>query len=133
MDERILVVDDEKPICDMLDLALTRAGYSVVIAESAEAAVTAMETEKCPVMFIDFSLPGMNGLDLYNTLKCEHPSSVAYLMTGYVSESARLACDAAGFQECLIKPVDLQTLVKAAHAAFEQIRTAKTSAMFCSD
>jgi DNA-binding NtrC family response regulator len=54
MDERILVVNDEKPICDMLNLALTRAGYSVVVAESAEAAVTAMETEKCPVTFIDF-------------------------------------------------------------------------------
>ena len=64
MEKKILVVDDEKMIRDMLEKAMNREGYSVVCAESGEEALEILKDKKIFVMFLDLKLPGMNGLEL---------------------------------------------------------------------
>lgn len=120
-EQKVLVVDDEKPICDMLRLALTRAGYSVFIATSSKQALKIMKSERCRVMFVDYNLPEISGLNLYKAIKFEYPDSVAYLMTGWASEEDLFACHAAGFKGWFTKPISLQVFIKAAQDAFADI------------
>ena len=106
----VLVVDDESAVCHVMRLALGRAGYGVVTAESPEAAIAAVREHDCPVAFSDLNLPGTNGLDLCPILKSEHPHTMAYLLTGFAPEGTVAECLAAGASTLLIKPVDLKVL-----------------------
>jgi DNA-binding NtrC family response regulator len=120
-EQKVLVVDDEQPICDLLRLALTRAGYSVFTASSSQHAFEVMHKEICQAMFIDLYLPETDGIDLYKVIKSEYPNSIAYLMTGWASEEDLFACHAAGFKSCLFKPVSLSVFLRVVQEAFAQI------------
>ncbi len=120
----VLVVDDESAVCHVMRLALGRAGYGVVTAESPEAAIVAVREHDCPVAFIDLNLPGMNGIELCRVLKSERPRTVAYLLTGYAPEGAVAECLAAGASDLLIKPVDLKVLAALVDDAFAAASTA---------
>jgi CheY-like chemotaxis protein len=120
--KKILVVDDEKAICEVMSLVLERAGYCVVAANSPEEAIAAMRVDEFPVMFIDFNLPGMSGADLCKTIKSAYPGCIAFLVTGYAPESVLSECRSAGFKDFLIKPVDLKILCAVAGEAFGEER-----------
>ncbi|MCK4515648.1 MAG: response regulator, partial [Spirochaetaceae bacterium] len=65
MNERkILIVDDEAQILDMLERAFSEKGYGVVTASSGEEAKQIFEKEKPLVAFLDLNMPGMNGIEL---------------------------------------------------------------------
>ena len=121
MRKKILVVDDEKMIHDMLSKALTREGYDVICAESAEEALTLLQQEKIHVMFLDLKLPGMNGLELCRHIRKDNPMAIIYAITGYASLFELSDCRDAGFEDYFTKPVDLKTLFKAASDAFDKI------------
>ena len=122
MQKKILVVDDEKMIRDMLEKALTREGYEVVCSESAEEALEALKKTTAQVMFLDLKLPGMNGLDLCREIRELYPMSIAYAITGYASLFELSDCRRAGFEGYFTKPVDLKTLFETANDAFEKIK-----------
>ena len=83
-----------------------------------------MRAHACRVVFIDLNLPGTSGLELCRIIKSEHPHTMAYLLTGYAPESAMHEFRAAGFQDLLIKPVDLKVLAAVVHEAFAVESTA---------
>jgi len=120
-EKKILVVDDEKAIISLLKQAFTRAGFSVVPAESAEEALTLLEQEEISVMFLDLNLPGMNGIELCRRIKNDKPMSIIFAVTGYASLFELADCREAGFDDYFKKPVDMKTLVKSATDAFERI------------
>jgi DNA-binding NtrC family response regulator len=117
--KKVLVVDDEQPICDMLRLALERCGYTVFTANAAEDALAIMDSQRCPVMLLDFSLPETDGMGLFKRIKAGHPDSIGFLLTGWASEENLLACYAAGFKHCFTKPVSLARLYESVRQAFE--------------
>ena len=92
-EKKILVVDDEKAIVNLLKQAFTRAGFSVVTAESAEAALTVLEQEEIFVMFLDLNLPGMNGIETLKKLRSifqdKYKTKIPEIViTGYASEES---------------------------------------------
>lgn len=120
-EKKILVVDDEKAIVNLLKQAFTRAGFSVVTAESAEAALTVLEQEEIFVMFLDLNLPGMNGIALCQRIKKDKPMAIVFAVTGYASLFELVDCREAGFEDYFKKPADIKTLVKVANDAFERL------------
>ena len=121
MGQKILVVDDEKAIVNLLTQAFSRAGYDVRSAESAESALTILETENIHVMFFDLNLPQMNGIELCKAVKKNMPMSVIYAITGYASLFELADCREAGFEDYFKKPVNISTLLGNAASAFEKI------------
>jgi len=121
MGQKILVVDDEKAIVNLLTQAFSRAGYDVRSAESAESALTILETENIHVMFFDLNLPQMNGVELCKAVKKNMPMSVIYAITGYASLFELADCREAGFEDYFKKPVNISTLLGNAASAFEKI------------
>ena len=122
MEKKIIIVDDEKMIRNMLETAFTREGYTVTCAESAEEALEILPTYKAQVMFLDLKLPGMNGLELCRTIRDLYPMAITYAITGYASLYELSDCRKVGFEDYFTKPVDLKTLFKAATDSFEKIR-----------
>jgi len=119
--KKILVVDDEPEIRNILDQALTRSGYAVRSVESAEAALDILKQDKIKVIFLDLNLPGMNGVELGRQIRKDNPMAVIHAITGYGSQYDVFDCRKAGFDDYFTKPFDLKTLIKAAHDAFEKI------------
>lgn len=120
-EKRILVVDDEKAIINLLKQAFLRSGFEVVPAESAEEALEVLEHEDVFVMFLDLNLPGMSGIELCKRIKKERPMAIVFAVTGYASLFELVDCREAGFEDYFKKPVDIKILVKVANDAFEKI------------
>ena len=120
---KILVVDDEEAIREMLEEAFSRTGYQVRSTESAEAAVELLKDDKIHVMFLDLNLPGMNGVELCRQIRRDMPMAIIHAVTGYASLFELADCREAGFDDYFTKPVNLEDLLKAAKDAFEKIDT----------
>ena len=119
---RILVVDDEVLILDMLKDAFGSAGYTVLTATSAEDALKILKDESVMVMFLDIKLPGMSGIELCKRIRIEDQVSILYAFTAYSNIYGLLECRAAGFDDFFIKPIKINLLLKAAQEAFEKLK-----------
>lgn len=122
MDEKkILVVDDEASIRDILEEALTRGGYTVRSAESAEIAIDILRQESIMVMFLDLKLPGMNGLELCELIRKQNPLAIIHALTGFTDLFGLLECRKAGFDDFFTKPVSMKLILETTKEAFKKI------------
>ena len=121
MEKKILIVDDEPAICDMLEKAFSDAGYIVLTACSGEEALELLRKGNVQVMFLDLQLPGMNGLELCRQIRKDHPIACIYAMTGYASLFSLADCREAGFDDYFTKPIHLGVLFNAAKDAFNKL------------
>jgi DNA-binding response OmpR family regulator len=119
--KKILVVDDEFMILDMMKTVFGNAGYEVFTAENAETALKILGPENIMVMFLDLSLPGMNGIDLCKKIRKENQIAIIFAFTGYSNLFGLLECRAAGFDDFFEKPTDIRLLLKAVQEAFEKL------------
>ena len=71
----IFVVDDEKLIAQVLERALTGAGYAVQVFYDAESALTRLEEERPFLVLLDLHLPGMNGLEALGRIRAIAPET----------------------------------------------------------
>jgi CheY-like chemotaxis protein len=118
---RILIVDDEAIIHDILSETFSDAGYVVQSAESAEAAVDIMNKDPAWVIFLDLNLPGMKGTELCVKIRQEWPIAIVFAITGYASLFELTNCREAGFEDFFIKPIDRKLVVEAARNAFKKL------------
>lgn len=109
---RILVVDDNEDAATMLGLYLETLGHQVMIEHSSLNALTRARLEKPDVCILDIGLPEMDGNELARRLRAEQETAQALLVavTGYGQEHDRSKAMAAGFDQHLVKPVDVAKL-----------------------
>ncbi|MBN2125031.1 MAG: response regulator [Deltaproteobacteria bacterium] len=120
-EKKILVVDDEESIRELLEQAFIREGYEVLTADSAEKAAEILRHESIMVMFLDLNLPGMNGVDLCRQIRRENWVGIVFALTGYTDLFGLLECRRAGFDDFFTKPVSIEVLLEAARDAFKRI------------
>lgn len=103
---KILVVDDEKDICDLLSRILSRPPeFLVDCAQSAEIAERKLDTESYALVLSDYKLEeGKTGLDVLYHAKLRHPNIITILMTGYGSDNIATRAVAEGVYDYLLKP-----------------------------
>ena len=117
--ERIMVVDDEKGICQNVEKILSKNNYEVICALSAVEALERMKTETFDLMISDIVMPGMNGLELLKQVKNEWPKTRALMMTAYASTDTALKAIRLGALDYVSKPFtpdELRTVVQKAMA-----------------
>ncbi|MDB4880209.1 MAG: hypothetical protein JWL60_1655 [Gemmatimonadetes bacterium] len=114
---RVLVVDDEPAICRALSIALERAGYDAVTAQSGDSALALLSAEHVDVMLIDLRIPDMRGDVVFELAAATHPHlrRQTLFMTGDISERAQklvasCRCD------LLRKPFELSEMISAVAA-----------------
>ncbi|PKN08641.1 MAG: response regulator [Deltaproteobacteria bacterium HGW-Deltaproteobacteria-7] len=127
MEKKILVVDDEVSILDMIKEVFESEGYTVLTAGSAEDALKIIQNESAWVMFLDIRLPGMSGVELCKKIRSKDQISIIHAFTGYSNIYGLLECRAAGFDDFFVKPVKLDVLLKAAQDSFERLERWKIS------
>ncbi len=109
---RVLVVDDNVDAAEMLAEALRIQGHHVGVAHDGPAALALVEDFQPDLALLDIGLPVMDGFDLAQRLKrrlSAHPPKFI-AVTGYGQPSDRVRTKQAGFDEHLVKPIDLARL-----------------------
>ena len=76
MAKKILVVDDEKPISDIIKFNLEKEGYEVVVAFDGEEALEKVEGEKPDLIILDLMLPKIDGLEVAKRVRAKHTTPI---------------------------------------------------------
>jgi len=106
---RILVVDDHADSVDMLKVILSQDGYDVTGADSYKEAVRLALASHFDLLITDIVMPDHDGVELFKVIRSVYPIRSIALTGGGMPLEVRRVADA-GFDECLVKPVDLDQL-----------------------
>jgi signal transduction histidine kinase/FixJ family two-component response regulator len=83
MDEKILIVDDEEDIREVLEISLSDLGYEVYTAENGEEALRIIEEVNPPIVLTDIRMPIMDGIELLRKIKQENAEIEVIMITGH--------------------------------------------------
>jgi len=127
---RILLVDDDKNICQTLTLVLQEEGYLVDTAESGKEAVDKSFANFYNLAIVDWRLPDIEGTKLITQLKETTPKMAKIMLTGYPSMSNAIEAVNEHADAFLLKPVDVDELLKKIN---ELLTQQEENGAFCED
>jgi len=111
---RVLIVDDNEDLAELLSLALDDVGFRTAVAYDARNALATWQSFGPHAAVVDLGLPGIDGLELAKALRAEYGAGPTLIAaTGYGQGSDRQRTTEAGFDCHFLKPVALQELVRA--------------------
>jgi CheY-like chemotaxis protein len=106
--KRILIVDDNQDAADLLAEAVSSLGHEVAIARDGPTALAAAQAFHPEIALLDLGLPVMDGYELARRLRAlGRPELRLVAITGYGQDSDRRRSLEAGFEQHLVKPLDL--------------------------
>ena len=111
---RILVVDDELPVCKSISYALDREKYDVDRALSGEESLQCLRSQDYAVMIVDLMMPGLSGMDVLAAAKRTDPEIPVIIITAYPSAQTAVQSVKEGAFDYLPKPFtpkELQAVV----------------------
>ena len=121
--KRVLVVEDEASIREMVALNLKMAGWEVVEAPSAERALELMHHgEECDAALLDIMLPGMDGLSLCETIRRENNEIGIIIVSAKGQESDKIRGLSIGADDYITKPFSVSVLVARLEALTRRIK-----------
>ena len=110
--ESLLVVDDEDPLRQLLQMALTRKGYRVTCACNGLEAIDFIANRNCVLdaVLLDLNMPGATGLEVLKVIKAIRPELKVLVLSGHLTEESRNEIEQLG-QNCFVpKPYTLDDL-----------------------
>jgi DNA-binding response OmpR family regulator len=110
MPARILVVDDELPIVDLLSYNLKRANYEVLIARDGEEALRVAREEEPDLVILDLMLPKLDGLEVCRTLRRDRDIPII-MLTARDAEVDRVVGLELGADDYVVKPFSVRELL----------------------
>ena len=125
MAKKILVVDDEKPISDIVKFNLDKEGYDVVTAYDGEEALKKVEAESPDLILLDLMLPKIDGLEVARQIRKEHDTPII-MLTAKDSEIDKVLGLELGADDHVTKPFSNRELVARVKANLR--RTASSNA-----
>jgi len=109
---KILVVDDEAPIREMLQRGLTQiGGYCVEVAQNGQEAIEKFEKDIFDLILTDLKMPEMDGLELLKLIKGTRPEVIVIMMTAYGSIETAVEAMKGGANDYITKPIDFNELL----------------------
>ena len=119
---RILIVDDEKPICDLIDLNLSSAGYECIAVQNGLEAIELVEQEAFDLVRLDIMLPGADGYDVMDYIR---PTGIPVIfITAKHEVKNRVKGLKLGADDYLVKPFDVVELVARVEAVLRRYNKA---------
>jgi len=107
---RVLVVDDEVDVRNGLQRLITKFGYSVRVAASAEEADNWLGSERFDVCLLDIELPRMKGVEFLSWALGRDPEMAVIMLTGLDIPEVAIECIDRGARNYLVKPVEPEFL-----------------------
>jgi DNA-binding NtrC family response regulator len=115
----ILVVDDELLIRDLLYDFFSGQGWSISVAENGEKALEIMKNKHVDLVLTDLKMPEMDGLQLTEEMKRDHPGIPVVVMTGYPSVDSAVTALRQRVHDYVVKPFNINQLFKTIDAALK--------------
>jgi len=118
----ILIIDDERAICDGCRLGLSENGYMVDTCLTGEEGMAALQSTAYDLLLLDMKLPDMSGMDILQTTRKENPGINIIVMTGYSTVPNAVDAMKLGAFDYLSKPFTDDELQQAVTKAFKDKR-----------
>jgi two-component system, NtrC family, response regulator PilR len=107
---RILVVDDERSMRELLAIVLRREGYEVLLAENGRSALDALDREPVDLLISDIKMPDMSGVDVLRAAKKVDQDILGIMITAFASTETAVEAMRLGACDYLSKPFDVDLL-----------------------
>ncbi len=116
---RIMIVDDDFNTCQSLTAALGKEGHQIFEAHSGKEALEKVRSQEVDLAVIDLMMPGMNGLEFFQTLKALHPEVVAIMISAQATVELAVSAIKSGIYDFITKPFRLGEIKKVIAKALE--------------
>ncbi len=126
---KILIVDDEADIVELISYNLEREGYATVKANDGETALRKVRTEKPDLLILDLMLPGVGGLDVCKTIRANPETSFLpiIMLTAKADEVDKIIGLEIGADDYVTKPFSVKELVARVRTVLRRSREGKKS------
>ena len=119
---RILVVEDDAELRELVAGRLRESGYAVDVAETGPQALARVEAQVPDLVILDVMLPGLDGLEVCRRLRAEHPLLYVLMLTARTDEMDRVVGLEVGADDYVTKPFSLHELVARVRSALRRLR-----------
>lgn len=117
---KVLVVDDEEAVRNLLKEILQRAGYQVFTAADGEEALARISQQDIALALLDIKMPGISGMELLTRLKNDYPDTVAIMVTALADTHTAIETMKLGAYDYITKPFSIDEVVAKVQNAFEK-------------
>jgi two-component system response regulator HydG len=124
----VLVVDDDREMCELAQASLAPRGYPVVWRSSSEEALAELDSRDIAVLLADIHMDGMNGIELCRAALAKRPDLLVIMMTGFGSLEHAVSAMRAGAYDFITKPISMEAFALAVdramrhHAMSDELR-----------
>lgn len=118
---KILIVDDEKGMRDLLSKVLRKEGYQVFLAQDGEEGLEFIKNYSIDIVIADLDMPVMNGLEMIKQAKEFDPAITIIIITAYASMETAIEALKLGAYDYLIKPFNIDDIKHTVSKAAERI------------
>jgi putative nucleotidyltransferase with HDIG domain len=119
---KILIVDDDASVRDVIAVLLGEEGYACTAVSSAEAALDAVRRAEYPLVISDVRMPGRDGFWLLERMRDTHPETAVVMLTAFGDTEAAVECLRNGASDYLLKPPKVTELIRAIERALGKRR-----------
>ncbi len=126
---KILIVDDEPAMLDLLGLRLTALGYEYAKASDGVEAMARLRSDEFPIVITDLMMPNMDGMQLLKHIREQYPNTEVIVVTGYYDSLSYTEVINAGASDYITKPFmsdELEAKLKRVQREQELIRGLKS-------
>ncbi len=103
---KILVVDDERSMCELLEYMLSKEGYAIRVATDGKSAIKMVEKDSFDLLLCDIRLGDMTGLDVLRAAKTRNPHTVVIMISAYATTETAVEAMNEGAYDYVPKPFD---------------------------
>jgi DNA-binding NtrC family response regulator len=119
MKRRVLIIEDDAQMRDMLAISLRRSDFEAMTSESATAGLEALQSSKFDVVVTDINMRGLDGIEFCRRVAGTHPDLPVIVITAFGSMDTAIAALRAGAVDFIPKPFELEALTAAVQRALE--------------
>jgi putative two-component system response regulator len=119
---RILVVDDEIYIQEILKATLEEAGFECVTVDNVESALAALSSQNFELVFTDIRMPGRQGTELLRDIKSSYPNVIVIMITAIDNAQTAIESIRLGAYDYIVKPFNLDQVLVSAERGMDKLR-----------
>ena len=123
----VLIVDDERVVCDVLYDELIEHGYLCATALNGNDALTKLAAQDFDVVLLDIKLPGISGMEVLRKIQSGHCSTVAIIITALNNVDTAVEAMKLGALDYIVKPFDLDRVETSIRTALDTRQATKKS------